>query len=416
MKSKIIKTIVQYILLFLGLTTLFLLINILSSSMPSDNIKRNLSKNLDFYISLKDYGKPFADDHAQVFDYNSEALILNIACSVDNTKPFQSALLGSYYSEHNDEPKFSYIKKSISGEGKIYENINYPRYWHGASFIYRFFLNFFDYASLRLFLFFVTSVLVFTTVILQYKRTNFQFALATMLGLILVNFVFMQYLIQYSSALIIALIASIIILSMKKPNNKQLGIFFFITGAVTVYIDLLTAPVITLGLPLLIYISIQQFENKFSLKKQLREIVLFSFLWAVAYASIWIVKWVLVDIFTDFNIITSVTNQVKYRSGFDRGANLFGGIVKNINNINLVLFLITICVFLLINVRPNCTKNIKKLIPYLLVCTYPFLWIFALNEHSYSHDWFVYRTLLITITGLLMAIATLRLKKVKNKH
>ena len=64
---------------------------------------------------------------------------------------------------------------------------------------------------------------------------------------------------QYSAVFIITLVSSLYILLKNNINN--IASTFLIIGMVTVFFDLLTIPVLTLGIPLLFYISLHQNEN-----------------------------------------------------------------------------------------------------------------------------------------------------------
>ena len=112
---------------------------------------------------------------------------------------------------------------------------------------------------------------------------------------------------------LIAIIASIMLL-IKFNNIKNYGLLFFIIGSITNYIDLLTAPVVTLGIPATIYfLLLQEKESKISLKNYVIEILKVGAFWTLGYAITWGIKWVLVEIIFDKNIISQSIEQALYR-------------------------------------------------------------------------------------------------------
>ena len=89
------------------------------------------------------------------------------------------------------------------------------------------------------------------------KKINFETAVFFIIGLLSVEIVLTTRALNEIIDFIIAISASIAIL-LKKDTNKNVGVVFFIVGSVTSFMDLLTEPLITLGLPLIIYILLMQ--------------------------------------------------------------------------------------------------------------------------------------------------------------
>ena len=58
------------------------------------------------------------------------------------------------------------------------------------------------------------------------------------------------------------------ILLLKKNTKKNIGIFFFVVGSISNFIDLLTAPLVTLGITAITYfLIIQKQEEKANIKE-----------------------------------------------------------------------------------------------------------------------------------------------------
>ena len=87
---------------------------------------------------------------------------------------------------------------------------------------------------------------------------------------------------QYSAVFYITLTATLVSLVWNQRLRKGQGylFFFLIIGIITSYLDLLTYPVITLGIPLTMWLIIQ--EDTFT-KKKVIKIVQYSITWALGY-------------------------------------------------------------------------------------------------------------------------------------
>ena len=49
-------------------------------------------------------------------------------------------------------------------------------------------------------------------------------------------------------------------------------------------------------------------------------------------------------------------------------------------------------------------ENFKKCIPYMMIFFLPIIWFVSVTQHSYTHAFFVYRTLVMSIISLLLII------------
>lgn len=405
------NSIIKYLICISCLGIGFFLFNILSVLLPNKPIKQQINKDIEFYKVWGDYNRPIANKQYLSFDYFTDALIMNIAISTNNKKPVYSSLAGCYHDKFDvyDNSRWVYLQHiSSSDTYPLESNSIYPRYWHGASFFYRFFFLFMDYASLRLLLHFVTSILLFVFLIRQYNLSNWQTAVSFLLGLLFVNLMFMQYLIQFSSVLIISLSISIAVQSYFKKAKKDIGILFLLSGALTVYFDLLTAPVLSLGFPLLVWLQLYLSKYPANTKKAFLNILLFGTLWAVSYCGIFFFKWILVSIFTDIDIITNVKGAVNLRVGINDNRNRISVLSKNINSINLLFLSISLIMAIVYSSIKLSLDKVKHALLYLLVGLIPMVWMLVVNEHSDSHFWFSYRILAVSIIALFLFIFSFR--------
>lgn len=107
---------------------------------------------------------------------------------------------------------------------------------------------------------------------------------------------------------------------------KHTGIFFFIVGSVSSFIDLLTAPLVTLGITAITYfLLMQKEEEKTSIKKYILEILKIGIAWVLGYGITWASKWVIVELVYGRPIISQAITQAFFRSDIPqyKGEDLF---------------------------------------------------------------------------------------------
>jgi len=288
-------------------------------------------------------------------------------------------------------------------------NSGYTRYWMGTVPFIRFALVFMNYSTMRyinIFVVFSLFALVFSFV---HKQIGIIYALSLSLTLMLINFWIFPLSFQYSPVYIILMIAILIILYLNKKNKLSLNniiLLFFIIGSLTNYFDLLTAPLLTFGLPFIIYYTLVNHEKVQSFKFNLLSFVTIGISWLFGYTFTWIANWIVSSIVLNQNVFANAFNQVGIRTG--------GGELMSFSNILIRLFSITlprparfmfiIILLVWIGLFIKYRRNIKELLnltPILLTILLPIAWIFIMRNHSQHHDYFVYRNLAITIYGTL---------------
>lgn len=239
-----------------------------------------------------------------------------------------------------------------------------------------------------------------------------------MAGLFFVNFYIMQFSMQMSPVLLITLIIGMMILTRGKSDPKPPYMILFITGMIVNYFDLLTAPVLTLGIPLLLYISLQH-DKEFTLKSFLTkatQLVTMGLLWLGGYAGAWIAKILITYPFCSFNLIDDFIAQFTLRAGAQEFSR-FDAIDKNLNLIQLPAINLILLVLIIIAIVRFNRKGLLNSLLFILIALTPFLWIAATANHTYYHNWFTYRMLAVSVSGIMLAIISLidweKLKKIR---
>ncbi len=411
MKKKIIKTCINYLVLFLIIVLVFSLGMIISYSLPNTRIRNHIKESKD-YILAKD-NDPIFKEYIKndKLDCFTDLLILNTSFNKGKTEDESviiRAVENSRYSEVNGNQFVSL--EELMDDDSIYNNQEYSRYWHGIQTILRPLLLFLNFEEIIFLLIIVMNILLVIAAIYINKNLSVFHAIAFVFSMIAVGFFIVPISLQYIGAFAITLVSIIIInILFQKNLEKYLPYLFFIIGGLTVFFDLLTVPALTLGISLIIMILLKnKKENNLNIIKTIFEVIKLSIIWCISYIGVFVSKWVIASIVLKRDAITVAINNILFRvnGSEEYPITRFGAISENfsflINNVLIALIFISIiaCLICMIKYKKNI-KDMKIIIVYIMISLYPYVWYFVFAGHSTIHAWFTFRLQAITIFAIL---------------
>lgn len=400
------KEVLKYLKTFIILILLFFTFSFISSLLPDAPIRKNIEQSIRYVDCLIDYPEPMIDGQKHSLDYAMDGLITNMIYTIDNQEPLKSALMGRSRMQNGKYISQWHNLKYNIHNNTLKPNINYARYWHGNTFFYRYFFLFTNYNELKWIIYLLTSLLISVFTIVLYRRTGVLKTLAILSGLFFVNIYIMQFSMQLSPVLIISLVSGIFLIGRYNKNPDSVFLLFFIIGGVTSYFDLLTAPLLTCGIPALIWISLDAKNTEKPFWVSFRQLVTMGALWAIGYISLWAIKWGISAPLVDFNLFTDVQQQISLRSQSVNNSRL-SAINLNFNQLPLVFINLILLALLVPAIFHFNRKGTKHALLYLSVAFLPFIWYFATANHSSGHFWYTYRILAISISGVMLAFISL---------
>lgn len=450
--KKVLRTILLFILTFIILLCIYFVLLTLSSLIPSSSLEEHVRESSE---TLYEEGEKVTYDlkykEENIFTF-TEALMINTAYSVDSNHPIESFMLarknyipgqtrvvypdgqynlGANKKYINPENGDLYQTKELYGlmhGDNIDDSYEYARYWHGYLVLLRPLLALFNYEGIRIVLLILTILTAGTLVVLLSKKINLLSGIIFAIGLLSVNIFIVSRSINEILVFLVAFISSIFLL-LRKDKIKHIGLFFFVVGSVTNFIDLLTAPLVTLGLTAITYfLLLQKDEEKVSVKKYILELIKIGAMWCIGYGLTWVSKWVITELVYGRPIVSQAIQQAMFRSKLPiyNGHELFGAmdvIERNLEFLSrptmLVIAAIAI-IYMMVMAIKNYKKdvdfgeNFKKCIPYILIFFFPIVWYLALKQHSFTHVNFTYRLLCISVICVLI-IASIILKEKKEE-
>ena len=411
--------IIRYVVVFCLLIVSYLAFAFISIYLPEGRIKRSVEKSVEMGDIMTDYPRAIVNKEVCRMDCYTDALILNQVYSSSKQEPLRSVMLVPSIGDEND--KTEWLNAAVTG---VTEPIhNYPRYWHGSTFFTRWVMLLCGrYANLQLFLFYTSSLALLALFMLLCRKRNYQLAICLFLAMLLLKCYVSQFLIQLYPAFFISIVSAIFATLLK--SRDKLRLLLFVTGSLTAYFDLMTTPLLTLGLPLLVILADDSIEKE-NYGSILKEIIIISVLWGVGYASTWVAKWIIATLLTGTNVIADAISISKYRiNGVVSGEiasvssiTVWDSLYANLSKCPLGLILVIILLLAITACFAFNKKGVKKAVVYLFVALFPLLYYMVVANQTYVHCWFTYRALVVTVAGVLMALSSIidwkRLKKTR---
>ena len=205
-----------------------------------------------------------------------------------------------------------------------------------------------------------------------------------------------QFSMQFFPILAITVITSLIV--VKRGGSSDLGMLFFVVGSLACFFDLLTTPLLTLGIPLAVMLSLNR-EEPVQIKHRLLEFIRLAFLWGLGFGLTFVTKWGLATLVSGYNVVSDAIDTGLYRLGADEFTR-WDAVSENFKMLNLPMIITAVLSLIVLMVVSHHKFNWKKAILFLLIGLTPYLWYLALANHSYLHWWFTYRLQAITMMCL----------------
>lgn len=404
------KSLLRYVKAYAICVAAFCALLVVVSCVPTSWIRGNVEESLETLELEGDYPEawPTATMEPHVLDSFSTALSLNVAMHVTGRPPF-GAFSGSYYLETKD--MVENLVRGLDKDGQI----NYPRFWHGYLALLVPLLLFCNLTQIRMLFVMLISLLACIAIALLAKREGVGAALSLGVACVLTNLWAVAASTSLAFAGIISFAATIAVLLRAKPESKALGeditgVFFFVVGALTVYVDFLHTPIVTLGLPLATYVLL---HRKAIEKSRMRDVLVcmavFAVSWGAGYALVWVTKWIISVVLLGAQAWTETLSVVSDRSSTTNPWNgqsisrldvvkanvrqfVTGGMLRASAVLGLLWAVVTAFF--------HRQKGWKPAVALVLVSLLPIAWYLAMPNHSMEHSFFTFRCLSVTAYAL----------------
>ena len=372
--------------------------------IPTGLMDRQVAESCAVFEREGSYPRTGGAANSQLDNY-TDALMLLKASYPENGNVWEAAARVTGYRAGGMTPVETVLSVGQGGTEGL-DSGDYARYWHGSLVFLKPLLVFFHYGQIRDILMLVQSgMLVVLVWLLSGKERKLVFP--TFLLWVFLNPRANSCSLQFNSVFMLTFAGMVFILlfhSRWKENLYPWHLLFLFLGAATSYFDLLTYPLVTLGVPLALWLYFNMSEKFMA---NLKNMLCSSAFWVMGYGGLWGGKWVLGSIVTGTDILENAAGAVLNRtvginSPYQESITYRGVIKRQLlgawQPLLFVLFAGTVCLLAYRLVR-QAGQNAGVLL-YVFVSAYPFVWYLVLQEHSYTHYFFTYRTLAVSVYSL----------------
>jgi len=408
MKNDIVK---MGIILVVGIIVGSLLLMV-SYLLPAGIIEKNINKSIGIFVKEDKYESDMYNYKNTKLDNFTDAIMLQNA-SYTGRGSIISKAMNVYRFQNDDEPSNSLI---LQMQGKKDSISSYDRYWHGYLIILKPLLIIFSYSDVRVINSIVQPLIVLAVAILMMKRNKEKYILPYFISVLVISPMTIAKSLQYSTVFYLFNISMIVMLlyNDKLKEKNRYTLFFLVVGMLTSYFDFLTYPLVTLGMPLMLYFILNPHNEIFAF---IKSIINKSITWGVGYVGMWIGKVVIGSILLGRNLFSSAASKFAERTSLEvqtGNVTILSVFERNLLRlVNKPYLLLALCIVLYVIYRMIKTnykfskKGFISFIPYFIISIMPFAWYVVASNHSYIHSWFTYRVMMITVFSLLSYVATM---------
>lgn len=387
----------------------FSLLMALVSLVPKNAIRQQVEESVPILAEEGDrpVAWPTMHETPDALDSFTTSLSLNIAMHVAGS-PFRGAVLCPYY-RMPEQSMADALSEGLDKEAQI----PYFRYWHGYLSILVPLLTLFNIAQIRKVFLFVAMLLSVAVAALLGRKTHLGAALAWGGALLFSNIWIVTESTAQFFCYLVALVATLYVAN-KSTEDRPLGDdvsgpFFFVVGAITVFLDFLDTPVVSLGLPLATYVILRKdsvMRDPFA--QTLGRLAILAISWVAGYALLWATKWVIGVVVLggvaaqDLRFVFGLRTSSQTTGGEAVGrmevlrrnvAEMFSGWMVACAKVLGVAWVVITCFF-------HKRAWYKLCIVLVAIAAIPVLWYFALPNHAADHTFFTYRNLCISVYAL----------------
>ncbi len=422
------------LVILLSAVVLGIILLTLILALPVDTARENVEQSLYNMIEVveDENGSAWRKKIIGAKDNFTDCLMVQNALEkIEGQSPLAHAIYVYHYDLANEQTWLT--EESLPAMLRNgYEGMylrEYSRYWHGYLIWLKPLLMCMSWSSAETFLIIFQIALLLSVVILSFRQKQG----LTGLG-ILVAFMFMKPLQVWASLtmmacwniVLIALLADMLLQRAIVKKNRQEQ-FFLLIGIMTSYMDFLTYPIVTLGVPLCFYI-VQNMEDENGWWQKLKQLFWMAFSWSVGYIGMWGMKWVVAEVLFQTGTLKDAIWSVIFRSEpLDGYGSIFSGVSRTVSavlqqydsvwysigfSVVFVLALGTVCWCLIKAANPQWMVSVIALA---VISLFPFVWIIFIQNHTAIHCSFTFRIMSVTVMALwcmtVCSVRTIRNRK-----
>ena len=383
-----------------------------------------------------------------VYSYDSSKLNRNIDLGLHQLqiegnypKPFFGNDSKIQLDNFTDIVMLKELKPNEGNKSSLYQAMNmngYSRYWHGYVVVLRPLMSIWTYTQIRFISAFVLLGLfayIFSIIKIEFGSI---YAFGFFLTMMLIKFMIIPFSLQFTNLILVSFLSVVSSYMMLCKRRKvidvdDLCITTMVVGSITAFVDLLTTPILPLGMVLIF--AVVWNKVKYSSVIEIKFIIKTLITWLLGFATTWASKWLVGSIVVGRNILLDAVHQATYRMNGSGAETAFKEVSRYIvikaqfsylfapKQFCIVFIALILLSFIFLFAKYRAKKvNIAYIKSLLLISALPIMWYLIIANHSQVHAWFTYRSLVITVISFLIIgcqfidFSTLNKVKEQNKE
>lgn len=402
---------------------------VLAFSLPAGPVRASAERSVSTLEQEGVYPRVFDIENFRLDNW-TDATMLGVA-AVDDGTGLEGALPARQPA--GNDP-ISALKSFLAGDQ--IDTPDYSRYWHGYQVLLRpaMYLGL-DYGQIRIANGIVQAALLALAIFSLCRARLARLVPALVATALSSSAVVFPLSLQYSSVYCVALLSLSLALLLRRRLRGLVPrcAFMLAVGMVTNFVDFLTFPLMTLGLPLVSLIVLDESSNQnpgghFAKERATNPILLvllLSISWAAGYGLMWASKWIIASMILGGDYITPALEQAAMRSSHSLNPNAGTGLSSFtladlageigrywVSPVALAPFVVSALGYTVTRIACKARgltvegRGWPLIVSLLLVALIPAAWFLVLGNHSFQHAWFAFRTASVSEFALLALLSS----------
>lgn len=388
--------------------------------LPVEAARNNAEASLYEMIDIKNdaNGNQFRKSIVALkVSFTDTLMVQNALERVEGQSPIAHAMYIFHHDIQDDETTWL-TEQSIDiflkeGSDNLFLR-EYSKYWHGYLIYLKPLLMCMSWEAVEIFLIVVQMTLLIAVMAIAFYKKQPLLGLSIACAFLFMKPVSVLVSLSMNVCWLITLTA-ILVLLIFYDNIEQKSWreeVFLLVGIATAYMDFLTYPIVTLGMPLCFYL-VQNMDKTLHWWKRIRQAFWMCACWGVGYIGMWGMKWVVAEITCQTGTLRQAVWSVIYRTGpLDGYESALTGVPRTIRDLmgqydsavyTIVLVLLVVAAVIsglmcLIKAR-NADWGVT-VVCLAVVGLFPFVWLTLTQNHTAIHCAFTFRIMAVSIMAL----------------
>lgn len=383
--------------------------------LPIDSIERHVRSSAVTIQEEGAYPRLYSWCHSRLDNWTESIMLLETA-DATQAPALEKAMLAYRGTIDDREPAETLVAHYVQNV-EFTRAADYARYWHGYLVMLKPLLSCFDYRTIRIINGVVQLAALVWVCVLMRRKGLAPYIIPYILCYLMLMPVALAKSFQFSSCYYVFTAGAIALLLLKDSARSKFTCFVFLhIGILTAYVDFLTYPIATYGIPAIIGVALSRDDR---LEEKLVGLVRNGLFWCVGYGGMWGSKWIIAGIITGKNVFANAMGAFTTRTSAISSDGLTKYSVVDCEIMNYTRFIKTpfiipvmiFCVYIFVTHIRRCHLGrecaLAVSLPYTILLFLPVIWYAFTTNHSYIHYWFTNKAFVVTLAALLFGITDL---------